>query len=75
MKKEAKTSSKDLSKSSKYLLFLSFQTHQRRHVDTIFQIAALLGLLDVHQQANKSMALLGIIQDKPKCIKRALYRA
>jgi len=60
LKNEAKISSNDLFKSSKHLLFLSFQTHQKRHVGTIFQIARLIGLPDVHQQANKSMTLLNI---------------
>jgi hypothetical protein len=63
----------NLSKSSKHLLFLSFQTHQRMHVSTIFQIVALLNLPDVHQQANKSRTLLGITQDKPKRVKIALH--
>jgi hypothetical protein len=65
-KKEAKISSEDLSKSSKHLSFLSFQTHQRMHVGTIFQITALLGLPAVHQHANKSKTLRGITQDRPK---------
>jgi hypothetical protein len=32
-------------------------------IGTIFQIAALLGLLEFHQQANKSITLLGIAED------------
>jgi len=47
----------------------------KRHVNIIYQISALFGLPDVHQQANKSMTLLGITQNKPKRLKRALYIA
>jgi hypothetical protein len=43
-------------------------------VGTIFQIAA-LSLPEVYQQANRSITLLGITQDKPKWVKRALHRA
>jgi hypothetical protein len=75
MKKEAKISSKDLSKFSKHLLFLSFHKHQKRQIGIIFQIVALLGLPDVHQQVNSSITLLGITQDKPKWVNRALYEA
>jgi hypothetical protein len=35
-------------------------------IDTISQIAALLGLPDFHQQANKLITLLGITQNIPK---------
>jgi hypothetical protein len=78
----------DLSKSSKHLLFLqklpptfgtclflSFQTHPKRQIATIFQITALLSLLHVHQQANKSITFLSITQDIPKQVKRAIYKA
>jgi len=38
-------------------------------------VAVLLGLSDVHQQANKSRTFLGITQDKPKRVNIALHRA
>jgi hypothetical protein len=62
---------KNLSKSSKHLLFISSHTHQKKQIGTIFQIATLLGLPDVHQQANKSITLLSITQDRPKRVKRS----
>lgn len=62
---------KNLSKSLKYLLFISFHTHQKRQIGPIFQIAALLGLPDVHRQANKSITILSITQDIPKRVKRS----
>jgi hypothetical protein len=74
-KKKDKISSKDLSKSSKHLSFISFQTHQRMYVGTIFQITALLGLPAVHQHANKSRTFRGITQDRPKQEKIALHIA
>jgi len=65
----------DLSKSSKCLLFLSFHKHQKRQIGTIFQIAALIDLSDIYQQANSLITLLGITQDKSKRVKRALHKA
>jgi hypothetical protein len=65
----------ELSKSSKQLRFISFQTHQKMHIGTIFQITALLGLTTFHQQANKSITLLGITQDIPNQAKRVFHRA
>jgi hypothetical protein len=59
----------EFSKSSNHLRFLSFQTHQKIQISIIFQIAALLGLPDFHQYANKSITLLGIIQGIPKRVK------
>jgi len=59
----------EFSKSSIHLRFLSFQTHQKIQIGIIFQIAALLGLPDFHQYANKSITLLGIIQGIPKRVK------
>jgi hypothetical protein len=49
-KKETKIFSMELSKSSKHLLFFSFQTPKKadQQFSTIFQIAAVLGLLDFH---------------------------
>jgi hypothetical protein len=44
-------------------------------IGTIFQIAALLGLPDFHQQANKSKSLLGITQDLPKQLKILAHKA
>jgi hypothetical protein len=61
--------SKDLSKSSKQLLFLSCYKHQKRHVGTIFQTVALLRLPEDHQQVNKSNTRLGITQAIPKRLK------
>jgi hypothetical protein len=49
-----------------------FTEHQKRHVGTIFQIASLIGLPDVHQQEKKSKTLLDITQDKPKQVKRVI---
>jgi len=43
-------------------------------VGTIFQTAALLGLPDFHQQANKSITLLGITQDIPNRVKTWVHR-
>jgi hypothetical protein len=68
-------SSKDLSKSSKLLLFISLQIVQKMQVGTIFHTAALLGLPENHQHANKSITRLGITQDIPKRLKRTLYKA
>jgi hypothetical protein len=62
-KNEAKISSMELSKSLKYLRFISFQTHQKMQIGTIFQIATFLGLPDFHQHSNKSITLLDITQD------------
>jgi hypothetical protein len=61
-------------KSSKHLRFLSFQTHHKIQIGTIFQIAALLGLPDFHQQANKSITLLDITHDIPKRVKMLFHR-
>jgi len=41
-------------------------------IGTIFQIATLIGLPDFHQQANKSITLLGISQDMPKLLKKGI---
>jgi hypothetical protein len=73
-KNEAKISSIELSKSSKHLRFISFQTHQKMQIGTIFQIAALLGLPKFHKQVNKSITLLGITQDIPNRVKRVFHR-
>jgi hypothetical protein len=59
----------------KHLRFLSFQTHQKMNIGTIFQIAALFGLPEFHQQANKLITLLGITQDGPNRVKREFHRA
>jgi hypothetical protein len=64
----------ELSKSSKHLRFLSFQTHQKMQIGNIFQIAALLSLPDFHQHTNKSITLLGITQDIPKRVKMLFHR-
>jgi len=48
------------------------QTHQKMQIGTIFQIATLIGLPDFHQQANKSITLLGISQDMPKLLKKGI---
>jgi hypothetical protein len=45
------------------------------HIGTIFQITALLGLPEFHQQANKSITLLGITQDIPNQVKRVFHKA
>jgi len=73
-KNEANISSIEFSWSSKHLRFLSFQTHQKMQIGTIFQTAALLGLPDFHQQANKSITLLGITQDIPNRVKTWVHR-
>jgi hypothetical protein len=65
----------ELSKSSKHLRFLSFQTHQKMQIGTIFQITALLGLPNFHQQANKSITLLSITKDIPNRVNILLYIA
>jgi hypothetical protein len=65
-KKKEIISSKDLSKSSKLLLFISLQIVQKRQVGTIFHPAVLLGLPVDHQHANKWITHLGITQDIPK---------
>jgi hypothetical protein len=44
-------------------------------IGTIFQIAALFGLSDFHQQANKSITLLGITQDIPKRLKILVHKS
>jgi hypothetical protein len=44
-------------------------------IGAIFQIATLLDLPDFHQQATKSITLLGITQDKPNQVKRAFHKA
>jgi len=74
-KKEEIISSKDLSKSSNLLLFISLQIVQKRQVGTIFHNAALLGLPADHQHANKSITRLGITQNIPKWLKRILHKA
>jgi hypothetical protein len=43
-------------------------------IGTIVQTAALLGLPNFHQQANKSITLLGITQDIPNRVKTWIHR-
>jgi len=64
-----------LSLSSKFMSFISFRKHQKRHVGTIFHIAVLLGLPEDHQQSFKPITRLGITQDIPKRLKRTLQIA
>jgi len=75
LKNETKISSIELSMSLKHLKFISFHTHQKMHIGTIFQIATLLGLPEFHQHANKSITLLGITQNIPKRVKREFHKA
>jgi len=60
------TSSRELSRFSKYLRFLSLQIHQKMLIDTIFHVVALLDLPNFHQQATRSSTLLGMTQQIPK---------
>jgi len=57
------TSSRDLSRFSKHLRFLSFQIHQKMQIGTIFHVVALLHLPNFHQQATRSSTLLGMTQE------------
>lgn len=73
-KNEVKISFIEFSRSSKHLRFILFQIHQKMQIGTIFQTVALLGLPDFHQQANKSITLLGITQDIPNRVKTWIHR-
>ena len=66
-------SSKDLSKSSKHVLFISCQMHQNRQVGSILQTAAFLDLPEDHQQASKSTTCLGITHANPKRLNMASH--
>jgi hypothetical protein len=69
------TSSRELSRFSKHLRFLSLQIHQKRQIGTIFHVVALLDLPDFHQQATRSSTLLGMTQEIPKREKMLFHRA
>jgi len=60
------TSSRELSRFSKHLRFLSLQVNQKMQIGTIFHVVALLDLPDFHQQATRSSTLLGMAQEIPK---------
>jgi hypothetical protein len=68
-------SSRELSRFSKHLRFLSFQIHQKMQIDTIFHVVEVLDLLDFHQQATRSSTLLGMTQEIPKREKMLFHRA
>jgi hypothetical protein len=72
---DSNTSSRELSRFSKHLRFLSFQIHQKMQVGTIFHVVALLDLPDFHQQATRSSTLLGMTQEIPKREKMLFHRA
>jgi hypothetical protein len=74
-KNEAKIFSMDLSKSSKHLKIYFLPNTKKIEIGPIVQIAALLGLPDFHQQANKSITLLGITQYIPKRVKMLFHKA
>jgi hypothetical protein len=69
------TSSRELSRFSKHLRFLSLQIHQKMHIGTIFHVVALLDLPDFHQQATRSSTLLGMTQEIPKREKMLFHKA
>jgi len=69
------TSSRELSRFSKHLRFLSFQIHQKMQIGTIFHVVAVLDLPDFHQQATRSSTLLGKTQELPKREKMLFHRA
>jgi hypothetical protein len=69
------TSSRELSRFSKHLRFLSLQIHQNKHIGTIFHDVALLDLPDFHQQETRSGTLLGMTQEIPKREKMLFHRA
>jgi len=71
---DSNTSSRELSRFSKHLRFLSFQIHQKMQVGTIFHVVALLDLPDFHQQATRSSTLLGMTQEIPKREKILFHR-
>ena len=73
-KHKERMSSKDLSKPSKHLLFISCHKHQNRQVGSIFQTAALLDFPEDHQQASKSTTRLGITQANPKQLNMASHK-
>jgi hypothetical protein len=68
------TSSRELSRFSKYLRFLSLLP-QNKHICTIFHVVALLDLPDFHQQATRSSTLLGMTQKIPKREKMLFHKA
>jgi hypothetical protein len=65
----------DLSKSSKHLKIYFLPNTKKIEIGPIVQIAALLDLPDFHQQANKSITLLGITQYIPKRVKMLFHKA
>jgi hypothetical protein len=71
----SKNSSKELSRFSKHLRFLSLQIHQNKHIGTIFHDVVLLDLPDFHQQGTRSSKLLGMTQEIPKREKMLFHRA
>jgi hypothetical protein len=75
LKERDKISPSILFLSSKILSFISLHKHQKRHVGTIFHNIAHIGLPKDHQQLYKSPTRLGITQDIPKQLKKALKMA
>jgi hypothetical protein len=69
------TFSREFSRFSKHLRFLSLQIHQKMNIGTIFHVVALLELPDFHQQARRSSTLLGMTQEIPKREKMLFHRA
>jgi hypothetical protein len=55
------TSSRELSRFSKHLKFLSLQIHKKIQIDIIFHVVVFIDLPDFHQQATRSSTLLGLM--------------
>jgi hypothetical protein len=69
------TVSRELSRFSKHLRFLSLQILQKMQIGTIFHVVVLLDLPNFHQQATRSSTLLGMTQEIPKREKMLFHRA